>query len=68
MSQSGSRKCTKFCARKGSRHTPKAPLSDIRVGAPMDSLDTDILGPLPTSDDGMKYIILVQNQFTVKVD
>ena len=62
------RKCTKCCARKRSRHTPKAPLSDIRVGAPMDRLDTDILGPLPTSEDGMKYILLVQDQFTIKVD
>ena len=58
------RKCTKCGARKRPRHTPKAPLSDIRVGAPMDRLDTDILGPLPTSDDGMKYILLVQDQFT----
>ena len=58
------RKCVKCGARKRPRHTPKAPLSDIRVGAPMDRLDTDILGPLPTSDSGMKYILLVQDQFT----
>ena len=58
------KKCVKCGARKRPAHTPKAPLSDIRVGAPMDRLDTDILGPLPTSDSGMKYILLVQDQFT----
>ena len=58
------RKCGKCGARKRPVHTPKAPLSDIRVGAPLDRLDTDILGPLPTSDSGNKYILLVQDQFT----
>ena len=30
----------------------------------MDRIYTDILGPLPTSDNGMKYVLLVQDQFT----
>ncbi len=58
------RKCVKCSARKRPRHVPKAPLGNIRVGAPMDRIDTDILGPLPTTDAGMKYILLVQDQFT----
>ncbi len=58
------KKCVKCGARKRPLHKPQAPLSDIRVGAPMDRLDTDILGPLPISDNGMKYILLVQDQFT----
>ena len=58
------RKCIKCGARKRPHRVPKAPLHDIRVGAPMDRLDTDILGPLPTSESGMKYILLVQDQFT----
>ena len=58
------RKCSKCGARKRPHQTPRAPLEDYRVGAPMDRLVTDILGPLPVTDRGNKYILLVGDQFT----
>ena len=58
------RKCAKCGARKRPHTTPRAHLQDYRVGAPMDRLVTDILGPLPISENGNKYILLVGDQFT----
>ena len=58
------RRCKKCNVRKRPQYIPRAPLGDIKVGAPMDRLDTDILGPLPITDTGMRYILLVQDQFT----
>ena len=58
------RKCAKCGARKRPHKTPRAHLEDYRVGAPMDRLVTDILGPFPISDNGNKYILLVGDQFT----
>ena len=53
------KKCAKCGARKRPHKIPRAPLKDYRVGAPMDRLVTDILGPLPLSDHGNRYILLV---------
>ena len=58
------RKCAKCGARKRPHKTPRAPLQDYRVGAPMDRLVTDILGPLPISEQGNQYILLVGDQFS----
>lgn len=58
------RKCAKCGARKRPQITPRAPLEDYRVGAPMDRLVTDILGPLPVTARGNKYILLVGDHFT----
>jgi len=43
---------------------PKAPLGDMRVGAPLDRLCIDVLGPLPTSENGNRYILVVCDSFT----
>ena len=58
------RKCAKCGARKLPHKTPRATLQDYRVGAPMDRLVTDILGPLPISEQGNRYILLVGDQFS----
>ena len=34
------------------------------VGAPLDRLSTDILGPFPESTQGNKYVLAVTNYFT----
>ena len=58
------KKCAKCGARKRPQKTPRAPLGDYHVGAPMDRLVTDILGPLPVTERGNKYILLVGDHFT----
>ena len=58
------RKCDKCGTRKRPHKLPRAPLNNIQVGAPMDKVATDILGPLPLSDNGMRYILVVQDHYT----
>lgn len=43
---------------------PKAPLGSMPVGAPLDRLATDVLGPLPKTPRGNKYILLVTDYFS----
>ena len=40
---------------------PRAPLGDYRSGASMDRVATDILGPLPLSDQGNRYVLVVMD-------
>ncbi|CAC5411488.1 unnamed protein product [Mytilus coruscus] len=58
-----------ICARNKPPHkTPKAPLGKVGVGAPMDRLSTDIIGPLPRTPRGNKYILMVSDHFTKWVE
>lgn len=43
---------------------PKGRLGSMLVGAPMDRVSVDILGPLPETPDGNKYILTVTDHFT----
>ena len=38
------------------------------MGSPMDWVAIDVLGPLPTSKSGSKYILVVANYFTKWVE
>ncbi len=49
-------------------HHPKAPLGDMRVGAPLDRLSTDVLGPLPLTQRGNRYILVVTDHFSKWVE
>ncbi|CAC5378745.1 unnamed protein product [Mytilus coruscus] len=54
-----------ICAQNKPPHkTPKAPLGKMGVGAPMDSLATDIIGPLPRTPRGNRYILTISDHFT----
>ena len=56
------------CANCAANHKPKkqarSPLSDYRVGHPMDRLGLDILGPLPTTPKGNTCILVIADYFT----
>lgn len=54
-----------ICAtRKNPIPKQRAPLGSIRAGSPMQIVATDILGPLPESDAGNSYILVVGDYFT----
>jgi len=56
--------CDRCATAKRSVKKPRAPLGDMRVGAPLDRLCIDILGPLPVSTKGNKYVLVVCDSFT----
>jgi transposase InsO family protein len=58
------RNCVSCGARKRPHHTPRAPLQSYRVGAPMDRVAMDIVGPFPLSNQGNRYILVIQDHFT----
>ena len=47
---------------------PRAPLSLIKCGYPFDVISWDIMGPLPTSTKGNKYILVVTDLFSKWVE
>ena len=57
------RTCTKCGARKRPVHTPRAPLADYHVGAPLDRVAMDMLGPFPVSNNGNRYVLVVGGVF-----
>ena len=53
------------CAQcKLANRKPKAPLGSIPVGSPLDCVATDIVGPLPRTPLGNRYILTVTDSFT----
>lgn len=58
------RKCLKCASRKGYPRKPKTPLKLYTVGAPMERIAVDVLGPLPKTDSGNQYILIAQDYFT----
>ena len=45
-----------------------APLEEIRASGPLGKLCWDIMGPVPTSSRGAKYILVITDVFTKWVD
>ena len=60
--------CDECGATKAPNKKPKAPLGSMPVGAPLDRLSTDVLGPLPESNRGNKFILVVSDHFTKWVE
>ncbi len=58
------RKCVQCAQRKNPPKKSRAPLQQYRVGAPMERIAVDILGPLPETDQGNIYIMVLGDYWT----
>ena len=58
------RKCSACARRKSPGKKRKAPLQQRLSGSPMERIALDILGPLPESDEGNKYILVIADYYT----
>ena len=56
--------CAACTMRKSPAPRPKAKLCTISVGAPMDLVSMDILGPLPETPAGNSYVLVMGDHFT----
>ena len=56
--------CEKCLKRKGPLQTKKAPMQVVRSGYPMERIAIDILGELPQTEKGNKYILVIADYFT----
>ncbi|UYV64930.1 K02A2.6-like [Cordylochernes scorpioides] len=58
------RQCTESASRKGPKTRSRAKLKTYNVGAPFERIAIDIMGPLPRSDMGNRYILVAMDYFT----
>ena len=58
------KQCTECAANRQPQKKPTVPLKDYRVGAPLDRVGIDILGPLPISNRGNDYILVIGDYFS----
>ena len=56
--------CETCMKRKGPARTKQAPMQVVRSGYPMERIAIDILGELPETDDGNRYILVIADYFT----
>lgn len=56
--------CTTCKRYKGPGKRSPAPLQKFSVGAPFERLGVDILGPLPQSNRGNRYLLVITDYFT----
>ena len=61
-------RCNTCASSKLLSKKPRAPLGDMRVGAPMDRISLDILGPFPRSYKGNQYIQVITCAFSKWVE
>ena len=61
-------KCDICAANKPPIRTPRAPLGKMLVGAPLDRISVDFLGPLPVTPRNNRYILLATDHFTKWVE
>ena len=62
------RKCECCATRKPPAKRRQAPLQQYRVGAPMERIALDVLGPFPESNRGNRVILVVGDYFTKWVE
>ena len=58
------KKCTECQQRKPPAHKNKANLGSYIMGAPMERISLDIMGPFPRSTSGKKYVLVLGDHFT----
>ena len=58
------RTCVKCARRKSPIPQRKASMQTIQAGYPMQVVAMDIMGPLPETDDGNKYVLVAVDYFT----
>lgn len=56
--------CDDCTAQKGPTQRSRGPLQQYLVGAPMERVGVDILGPFPTTEAGNRYILVAMDYFT----
>ena len=56
--------CEKCAKRKGPGRIKRAPMQIVRSGYPMERIAVDILGELPETENGNKYIPVVSDYYT----
>ena len=57
-------KCALCASRKGPGRRLRGPLQSYNVGAPMERVAIDVLGPLPETELGNKYLLIAMDYFT----
>ena len=58
------RTCCNCAARKSPTQKQRGALQNVRTGYPLEMVAADIMGPLPTSKQGNRYILVVSDYFT----
>jgi transposase InsO family protein len=54
-----------ICSRmKHNNRKPRAALGDMRVGAPLDRISVDLVGPLPETPRGNRHILVITDHFS----
>ena len=56
--------CDLCASRKGPSRKPRGPMKQCNVGAPMERIAVDILGLLPLSNKGNRYLLVAADYFT----
>ena len=62
------RECEQCQQRNPPQPQPQAPLGTIKATKPFEKVSWDIMGPLPPSESGNKYILVVTDLFTKWVE
>ncbi|XP_036003984.1 LOW QUALITY PROTEIN: uncharacterized protein LOC118566341 [Fundulus heteroclitus] len=56
--------CTSCASRARPQKTPQAPMGTVQLGAPMECIALDIMGPLNETERGNRYVLVIQDYFT----
>ena len=62
------RQCEGCAQRKGPQRKRRATLKQLKVGGPLERVAIDVLGPLPESEDGNLYVLVIGDYFTKWVE